>query len=219
MSNDYYAILGVSKDAGADQIKKAYRKLAMQYHPDKNPGKEEWANQKFKEINEAYAVLGDPEKRKRYDRYGTAGNVGDIFGSQYTRTGFEDMMKDFRGAGLNYDFMDGIFGDLMKNKGFSFRVYSTGFGSASSGSGTGFRLDDLFRQLYKKPRASVEYKITVKNEEAARGIEKELKRKGKKLSVKIPAGIKDGMTVRLKNAMKITDGKEGDILIRVNVKQ
>lgn len=86
--NDYYAILGVDRNASADEIKKAYRKLALQYHPDKNRG-DKAAEEKFKQINEAYAVLSDPEKRANYDRYGTAtpgglggagsGNFGDIF--------------------------------------------------------------------------------------------------------------------------------------------
>jgi molecular chaperone DnaJ len=86
--NDYYATLGVDRQASADEIKKAYRKLALQYHPDKNPG-DKRAEERFKEINEAYAVLSDPEKRAHYDRYGTAapggfsgtgsGNFGDIF--------------------------------------------------------------------------------------------------------------------------------------------
>ena len=87
-AKDYYQILGLARNATADQIKKAYRKLAMQYHPDRNPGKEEWANEKFKEINEAFGALGDPEKRKQYDQFGTVGNIGDIFDSQATRTTF-----------------------------------------------------------------------------------------------------------------------------------
>ena len=77
---DYYGILGVAKNATEAEIKKAYRKLAMKYHPDRNPGKEKEANEKFKQINEAYEVLGDPEKRKQYDMVGTVG-TGDIFGS------------------------------------------------------------------------------------------------------------------------------------------
>ena len=105
-AKDYYQILGLAKNATADQIKKTYRKLAMQYHPDRNPGKEDWANEKFKEINEAFSVLGDPEKRRQYDQFGTVGNMGDLFGSQATRTTFEDLMKDFGGAGLKFDFLD-----------------------------------------------------------------------------------------------------------------
>ena len=69
---DYYEVLGVSKDAGADEIKKAYRKMAMKYHPDRNPGDKE-AEEKFKQIGEAYEVLSDPDKKARYDQYGFAG--------------------------------------------------------------------------------------------------------------------------------------------------
>jgi len=76
MAKDYYRILGVLRKASAQEIKKAYRKLAMQYHPDRNPGKEKQANEKFKEINEAYGVLGDPKKKKQYDQFGTVGEIG-----------------------------------------------------------------------------------------------------------------------------------------------
>ena len=106
-SKDYYKILGVPRSTSDEDIKKAYRKLAMQYHPDRNPGKEEWANEKFKEINEAYAVLGNQEKRSQYDRFGTVGDVGDIFGNRATQSTFEDVMHDYNGAGLGYDFLDG----------------------------------------------------------------------------------------------------------------
>jgi len=119
--------LGLDKNASADQIKKAYRKLAMQYHPDRNHGKEEWANEKFKEINEAFSVLGDPEKRRQYDQFGTVGNVGDILGSQATRATFEDLMKDFRETGLGFSFLENIFGDILKGSGFSFQTFGRGF--------------------------------------------------------------------------------------------
>lgn len=90
----------------------------MQYHPDRNPGREKWANEKFKEINEAFSVLGDPEKRRQYDQFGTVGNVGNTFGSPFTQTTFEDLMKDFDGSGLGFDFLDNIFGDFLKGGGF-----------------------------------------------------------------------------------------------------
>ena len=67
MAKDYYQILGVSRNAPDEEIKKAYRRLAVKYHPDRNPDKKEWATEKFKEINEAYEVLGDPQKRRQYD--------------------------------------------------------------------------------------------------------------------------------------------------------
>jgi curved DNA-binding protein len=217
-SNDYYQVLGVPRNATAEQIKKAYRKLAMQYHPDRNPGKEKWANEKFKEINEAFSVLGDPEKRRQYDQFGTVGNIGDIFGSPYTRTTFEDLMKDFGGSGLRFDFLDDIFGDALKGRrgNFSFKIYSSG-----GGSPRGVRLEDIFGQMQpppSRPQPEVRYEITITREQAARGLEKDLKRKGKKLRVKIPAGVKTGTKVRLRNARRITDGQPGDIIILVKVK-
>ena len=222
MAKDYYSILSVTRSANGEEIKRAYRKLAMQYHPDRNPGKEQWANNKFKEINEAFSVLGDPEKRKQYDQFGTVGNVGDIFGSTYTRTTFEDLMKDFDGAGLGFDFLDNIFGDFLnKGKGFSFRVSSRGFGGRG---GVGFErpgeinLEDFLRKARRTPIEDVRYEITINREQAISGLEKGLVRNGRRLKVKIPAGVKHGTKIRLRNARQITDGKPGDILITVKVK-
>src|ERR687893_1903253 len=96
---DYYEVLGVSKSAAADEIKKAYRKVAMQFHPDRNPGNKE-AEEKFKEASEAYEVLSDPERRSRYDRFGHAGASGG---------GFEGF-GGFQGVNINDIFGD-IFGE------------------------------------------------------------------------------------------------------------
>src|SRR4030043_42171 len=126
MAKDYHDILGLPKNASEAEIKKPYRKLAMQYHPDRNPGKEKWANEKFKAINEAYGVLGDPQKRGQYDQFGTVGNIDDIFGSPFTATTFEEMMKDFGGAGLRSDFVDALFGALLKGRGSAFSLRSSG---------------------------------------------------------------------------------------------
>ncbi|MFC1981409.1 DnaJ domain-containing protein [Chloroflexota bacterium] len=221
-AKDYYQILGLQKNATADQIKKSYRKLAMQYHPDRNPGKEEWANEKFKEINEAFGVLGDPEKRKQYDQFGTVGNIGDIFGSQATRTTFEDLMKDFGGASLRFDFLDDTFGDMLKGKGFSFRTFGRGGSGGTRGmrfeTTGGINLEDIFRQAQGAPRRDAQYEIVISKKQAAQGLEKDLARKGKKLKVTIPAGVKTGSKVRLRNALQITDGQPGDILIQIKVK-
>jgi len=223
MAKDYYQILGVPKTASQEQIKKVYRKLAMQFHPDRNPGKEPWANDKFKEINEAFGVLGDPQKRQQYDQFGTVGNIGDIFGSPFTRTTFEDLMKDFRGSGLGFDFLDNIFGDMSKGRGFSFRTFSRGSGGRRKvrfEAPGGINLEEIFGQPKPQParRPEVRYEVAITGEQAAQGLEKDLGRRGKKLRVKIPAGVRNGARVKLRNARQVTDGQPGDIIIVVRVK-
>ena len=220
MANDYYGILGVPQNASDTEIKKAYRKLAMQYHPDRNPGKEKWSNEKFKEINEAYAVLGNPQKRRQYDQFGTVGNIGDIFGSRSTATTFEEMMRDLGGAGLRFDFLDDVFGDFLKGRGssFSFRSFGGRPGRVrfEARPGQQVDLDELFGQA-RKPRA-VRYELTISQQEALRGVKKILKRRGKKLEVRIPAGVKSGAVMRYRNALQTSDGLPGDILVKVIVK-
>ena len=107
---DYYEVLGVSKDASADDLKKAYRKLAMKYHPDRNPGDKE-AEEKFKEAAEAYDVLNDPDKRARYDRFGHAGLEGGGFGGS--------------GGGMSMDDIFSQFGDIFSEFGFGFGGHSS----------------------------------------------------------------------------------------------
>ncbi|OPJ55604.1 molecular chaperone DnaJ [Alkalithermobacter paradoxus] len=141
---DYYEVLGISKGADEREIKKAYRKLAMKYHPDKNPGDKE-AEEKFKEINEAYEVLSDSQKRANYDQFGHAGaNAGAGFG------GF----SDFGGAGFG-GFED-IFGD----------VFSDIFGGSFSSRA---------RRTGPQKGADIKYNINISFEEAAFGTEKEIK--------------------------------------------
>ncbi len=221
MVKDYYQTLGVPKNASEADIKKAYRKLAMQYHPDRNPGKEEWANQKFKEINEAYGVLGDEKKRKQYDQFGTVGDPGDVFGSANTRSTFEDLMKEFQGAGLDFGFLDSIFGEVLRGKGstFSFRRYGRpGRSRYEAGPEVHFNFDEMMGRTKSPPRGDVRYELTLKPEEAISGTVKTLKRKGKRLEVKIPAGTKEGSVIRLRNARQVTDGQPGDILVKVALK-
>jgi len=222
MAKDYYQILGIPRNASDKEIKKAYRKLAMQYHPDRNPGKGKWANEKFKEINAAYATLGDPQKRKRYDQYGTVGNIGDIFGSPFTRATFEDTIKDFGGAGLGFDFLNNIFGDFLKGQKTSF---SFGNSTAPGGikfkswPGKKFNLDEIFGQTQRdRKKRHVHYELSVTPQEALHGTVKLLKRRGRQLQIKIPPGVKTGSMVRLPNARQATDNQPGDILIRIRVK-
>lgn len=192
---DYYKILGVSKNATDEEIKKAYKKLAFKYHPDKNPGDKK-AEEQFKEISEAYAVLSDKEKRAQYDRYGSAG-----FHQRYTQ---EDI---FRGFDV---------GDLFRDMGFSSDIFSYIFGKGSGfGTHSGFRtrstsrgvtVEDLLggfngQQHYPQKGPDLTMDIAIDFMEAAHGCEKTIEYlyEGKKrqIKVKIPAGISSGQKLRI----------------------
>lgn len=140
---DYYGILGVPENTSQEEIRKAFRKLAFQHHPDKNPGKEKQAEEKFKEINEAFGVLGDSQKRQQYDSarkspfagagyntgYGFQYSQQDIFRDTFSnRATFDDLSRMFAQAGLRFDqdFLNRIF---FNANGATFRVYYTGFGN------------------------------------------------------------------------------------------
>jgi DnaJ-class molecular chaperone len=220
-SKNYYRILGIREDSSAEDIKIAYRKLAMQCHPDHNQGKEEWANQKFKEINEAFGVLGNPEKRRQYDDFGWVENIADTFDVQAARTTFQESEKDFGGAGLGFDFLDNIFGGDFGVRGFGFRTFRAGFsrpGKTRFEKQSGIDLEDLFKQENSPEVSVVNYEIVLSKEQAFKGMEKEIVRKGKRLTVNIPAGVKMDTRIKLRNALETTDGRPGDIIIIIKVK-
>ncbi len=193
---DYYEVLGVSKNASDDEIKKAYRKLAIKYHPDKNPGDKE-AEAKFKEINEAHDVLSDKQKRARYDQFGHAGVGGNGFGGG-NPFGGQGGAFNFNGQTFNFDFgggspLDDILGNIF------------GFGGA------------------RRPRRGADYQtsVTLTFEEAIFGTTKSVEIDGKSTKIKIPAGIDDGMSIRLhgKGGPAPEGGTErGDLYVRVRVK-
>ncbi len=145
---DYYEILGVARSASAEELKKAYRKLAIQFHPDKNPGNKQ-AEEKFKELSEAYEVLTDPKRKQMYDQFGHAGLSGGPGGGT---GGFEGFAGGAGGAGFNDIFGD-IFGDL--------------FGQAAGGRGRGGR-----RRSMGRPGADLKTTVDITFEEAAFGAEK-----------------------------------------------
>lgn len=196
---DYYEVLGVSKNASDDEIKKAYRKLAVKYHPDKNPGDKE-AEAKFKEINEAHDVLSDKQKRARYDQFGHAG-VGGASGGSYG--GFSSNPFgggfNYNGQTFNFDFGGGGLDDILGNL--------FGFGAAGS----------------RRPRKGADYQtsVTLTFEEAIFGTTKKVTLDGEDLKVKIPAGIDDGMSIRLrgKGGPAPEGGSEpGDLYVKIRVK-
>ena len=225
MAKDYYKILGVSKGASAEEIKKAYRKLALKYHPDRNKG-DKAAEESFKEINEAYAVLSDPEKRKQYDTFGSQG-----FQQRYSQEDIfrgSDIGDILREMGLGGDFFSRIFGGRAAPGGGGFRTYTYHTGTQSGPQGGpgmgGFDFGRDFSQAAGPIRGGdLIYELPVSLEEVYHGAEKMVsyRRGGKveRVSVKIPAGISDGKKLRLagKGEPGPPGGTPGDLLIKIRV--
>lgn len=211
---DYYETLGVEKTASAEEIKKAYRKLALKYHPDKNNGDKN-AEARFKQISEAYAVLSDKEKRRQYDTYGSNG-----FHQRFSQ---EDI---FRGFDLNSILRQFGFGAGSFGTGASFRASQGGnpfesiFGNVSGMGcqGGGCRPQPMKGQ-------DMTYELTITLEDVLQGVEKtiSLRRNGKteNVSVKIPKGIESGKRLRLngKGAPSNSAGPPGDLYLKVNIAQ
>ena len=222
---DYYTLLGVSKTATADEIKKAYRQLALKYHPDRNKGNKE-AEEHFKEINEAYAVLSDQEKRHQYDMFGAEG-----FRQRYSQEdifqGFDigDVLKDF-GVGTS-DIFSVLFGGGGRGRGrVRYSTYGGPFGQQAPGAG-GADFSDYFARGGAAPSQGRDTitDLTITLEEAAKGAEKliSLQRDGKveKIAVKIPLGIDTGKKLRVAGKGESGPGgtRAGDLYVTVNVQK
>lgn len=206
---DYYEVLGVSKNASDDEIKKAYRKLAVKYHPDKNPGNKE-AEEKFKEISEAHEVLSDKQKRARYDQFGHAGvngGAGNPFGGSGNPFG-QGGAFNFNGQEFHFD-----------------------FGGGQGGAFAGAGIDDILSNLFgfgggrRRPARGADYRtqVTVDFKEAIFGTTKTISADGKNIKIKIPAGIDDGMSIRLKGRggpapEGVQGGERGDLYVLVRVR-
>ena len=189
---DYYEVLGVPKNASDDEIKKAYRKLAIKYHPDKNPGDKE-AEEKFKEVSEAHEVLSDKQKRARYDQFGHAG----VNGGASNPFGNGNPFGNFNGQSFSFEFGGGGLDDILGSL-FGF------------GPGT------------RRPRRGADYRtqVTITFEESIFGAEKQISASGESFKIKIPAGIDDGMQIRLrgKGGEAPEGGEKGDLYVVVHVK-
>lgn len=207
---DYYKILGVDRKATQDEIKKAFRKLAMKYHPDQNKDNKQ-AEEKFKEINEAYEVLSDPQKRERYDQLGSSyaqwqqrgGNPGNFNWSEW---------YGGQGAQVNPEDFGDIFG------GFSdfFRVI---FGGMPASGSTQFRQATRpgARQVNRQP-AKLEQKVQITLEEAYSGTQRILQVDDRRIEVKIPAGARNGTKVRVAGAGPANGfGQKADIYLVIEV--
>ncbi|MBI5688390.1 MAG: J domain-containing protein [Verrucomicrobia bacterium] len=219
---DYYQTLGVPKDASPEQIKRAFRKLAVQYHPDKATGNKKRAEEKFKEINEAYEVLGDPEKRRKYDQLGAgwqqhggippgweefrvprgAGGPGGGFEFHFDGTGFSDFFEQFFGGGHGRGGFSGF-------DGFDF-----GFGPQAA-------------RVETQRGADIEGDILVTLEEALHGSTRDVtvqradprtgRAETQTCRVRIPPGVREGQLIRLagRGQEGLGDGAAGDLYLRV----
>jgi len=196
MSKSLYETLDVAADASAEEIKKAYRRLARKYHPDIN--KDSGAEEKFKEINAAYEILSDEQKRRQYDQYGDS-----MFGGQ----NFHDFANAQGGANLD-DILRSIFGG---GGGGGFGGFSSGgrggFGSFGSGGFGGFSEPDL----------DISAKIIIPFNVAILGGKHSLSYNNESFDVKIPAGIKNGEKMRVKEKGKSFQGQKGDLILSVEV--
>ena len=245
MNKDLYGVLGVERTADDKKLKSAYRKLAKKYHPDANPGDKD-AEQKFKDVGEAYAILSDPEKRKLYDQFGyaafdgsgagQAGGAGGPGGYQYYSSG-PGGYQSFHFSGQDAeDLFRSMFGDMFGGSGRS-GSYGGGF-SGSSGFG-GFGFDDCDdggqsfggrtgRRAARQQSLDLTSSLTVSFRDAALGATKRIQLQdpaatGKNagittLEIKIPAGIEEGKKIRLRGrGMAGADGKKGDLLIEIHI--
>lgn len=204
---DYYSVLGVAKSASQDEIKKAFRKLAMQHHPDKNPGDKK-AEEKFKEASEAYEVLSDTEKREAYDQFGHAATSGQ---GPFGGAGGPFGAGGFRGGGgPGGDPFQDIFGD----------VFSDIFGGRAGGPGA--------RRRAPAKGSDLRYTLSITFEEAAVGTEKVIsfvRHKGTreetaKLSVTVPAGVKEGQRLKLSGEGDAPSGvAAGDLYVIISLQE
>jgi curved DNA-binding protein len=207
---DYYAVLGVSRSADADEIKQSFRKLARKFHPDLNPN-DEVAESRFKEINEAYEVLSDSDKRKKYDQFGQywkqAGQGGFGGGGGYGGGGFED--ADF-GRFNNFDeFINELLGRFNQpggGGGYGAGRGPGGFGGGAYGPGqTATNLDQ-------------EAKLALNLGDAFSGTRKSIRANGRSIEVNIPAGVREGSKVRLRGkGMASAYGQRGDLYLIISL--
>lgn len=210
---DYYKILGVDRKASEDEIKRAYRKLALQYHPDRNPGDKK-AEDKFKEINEAYQVLGDTEKRKRYDQLGESYTRYQQRGGAPGGFNWDDWVTQpgsMGGRGGNVRVEVGDLNDLFGG-GFS-EFFSRIFGGTpdmgTAGRGT-------FRT--QVPQPAYEHELEISLREAYNGTTRRIEVDGRRLDVKIPPGARTGTKVRVVAALDSgASGQKGDLYLIIKV--
>lgn len=207
MSNNFYDILWVTKNSSTEDIKKAYRKMAMKYHPDRNKGDAE-AEKKFKEVNEAYSVLSDPQKKQQYDTFGSAKGNPFQWGGAQGFSGFEDIFGWFWGAAWG-----------RKNQGFNINIEDLfgGMWGAAGGSPFWGQRTTHQKQAEKKPETldfEKTYEIPVFD--LILGCKIEVSGVyGQKAKLKIPASTKPGSKFRVKEFGKSEGSKKWNLIVKV----
>lgn len=213
---DYYKILGVSRSASQDEIKKAFRKLARENHPDRNKG-DKGAEERFKEISEAYEVLGDEEKRGKYDQLGSNWKHGQKFTPP---PGWESIFggggPGGGGGGFSFNTGDGV--DISD----FFSFFQGGGRSRGANGGRGGGFQDIFgdrgRRSVDPAELDVQREMTVSLEDALAGGLKKIAMPGSRaFDVNIPPGIQDGKKIRLKGQGKVHGDVAGDLFITVRI--
>ncbi len=215
---DYFKVLGVERGADADTVKRTFRKLARQYHPDVNPG-DASAEARFKEISEAYEVLSDPDKRRRYEQYGQywsqAGGSGGApgFDVDFGRYGnFDDFINDLLGR----------FGGAAEAGGFSGAPSGFGFsGGFPAGFGSGFAGPASGAGRSGVANLDADATISLSFAEAFRGCERTLAVNEERVQVRIPAGVRNGSRLRLKGKGNLQPGtgRRGDLYLNLQVQE
>ncbi len=216
---DYYSILGVNKSATADEIKKAFRKLAVKYHPDRNPD-DKAAEEKFKEISEAYEVLSDSDKRQKYDQFGQYWKQASQTGWGNGRTGAPNANVDFGGFDFsqysNFDeFINELLGRFSTPGGGAYQTY---YGGNTGRTTTGFS-DFGSGYAAQTPPKDQEATLKLTFSEAFRGVQKRLNLGNEIIDVRIPAGAKSGSRVRVrgKGALNAYTQQRGDLYLNIQL--
>ena len=203
---DYYQVLGVGRDASAQEIKKAYRALARRHHPDVNPNDTK-AEERFKEINEAHEVLSDPEKRKKYDQLGANWQQWQRAGGDASSFDWSRWRTAGQPGGVHVEYGD--LGDLFGGGGFSdfFQSMFGGMGGATQ------------RQPRSRRGQDYEHPVEITLEEAYRGTTRVLQLESRRLEVKIPAGVTTGSRVRVRGegGPSVGGGPKGDFYLTIKV--
>lgn len=233
---DYYDVLGISRGADEKEVKKAYRKLAKKYHPDTNPGNKQ-AEQKFKEITEAYNVLSDSEKKKLYDQYGFAAfeDGGNPYQNGSSNYGYRSSYGSgnggtYREFHFNGDDMGDMFGDIFgdmfhhSSGGTADAFGGSGFGRTGGFGNGGFGSTGGFGEHFRQKGTDAQVNIDISFEEAAFGCDKRMRFQDSNGNIQtiethIPAGIEEGKSIRLKGKGNegVGGGPAGDLFLKVHI--